>query len=247
MFSLVTLLAFLTTPPQKPTFEVLAHQAQGARDSHNLEEAAELYQEALALRPDRQDRLWKYGAIAYHKNSFSEFTPAFRRLSSLTSTAPVWTIPVVVTKLDDSHHKTPQLVVAAGLSGLRKEWLPKEVPESDCDVVCKPGEATASPMERDPKTATAGFEALVIDRPDVFDGHFRYGAYLLQDDMNPGIGEIWESTPAESDQSKQALGEHQRALTRASTSQRSMAHLAEKLTLCESGPNSFGCDFTKNT
>ena len=86
--------------------------------------------------------------------------------------------------------KTPDIVVAVGIAGLRKRWIPAEVPESEQAKVLKLGDAMATFMLRDTKDAFNKFEAALRDYPQEPDLHFRYGAFLLEPDFDRGIEEI---------------------------------------------------------
>jgi tetratricopeptide (TPR) repeat protein len=86
--------------------------------------------------------------------------------------------------------KTPEIIVASGIAGLREPWTPPEVPESERDKVFKLGDAMAAVMEQDSKEAMEKFGAVVRDYPEDPNIHFRYGAFLLQQDPDRGIQEI---------------------------------------------------------
>lgn len=86
--------------------------------------------------------------------------------------------------------KTPEIVVASGIAGLRETWIPPEVPESERDKVFKLGDAMAAGMEQDSKEALQKFEVVVRDYPKDPNIRFRYGAYLMRQDPERGIQEI---------------------------------------------------------
>ncbi len=86
--------------------------------------------------------------------------------------------------------KTPDIIVAAGIAGLREAWTPPEVPESERDKVFKLGDAMAAVMEQDSKEATEKFAVVMRDYPGDANVHFRYGAFLVQQDPEQGIREI---------------------------------------------------------
>ena len=97
-------------------------------------------------------------------------------------------------------NKTPEMVVAAGIAGLRKRWVPPEVPESDRVKVLKLGEAMATFMVGDTKEAFNQFEALLRDYPMEPDFHYRYGAFLVAEgDADRGIAEIKKALGLEPD------------------------------------------------
>jgi tetratricopeptide (TPR) repeat protein len=86
--------------------------------------------------------------------------------------------------------KTPEIVVASGIAGLRETWIPPEVPEAERDKVFKLGDAMAAGMEQDSKEALEKFEVAVRDYPKDPNIRFRYGAYLMRQDPERGIQEI---------------------------------------------------------
>lgn len=86
--------------------------------------------------------------------------------------------------------KTPDVVVALGIAGLRKRWIPTEVPETEGDKVLKLGDAMATFMLRDTKSAFDEFEAALREYPQEPNLHFRYGAFLLEPDFDRGMEEI---------------------------------------------------------
>jgi tetratricopeptide (TPR) repeat protein len=96
----------------------------------------------------------------------------------------------ILTELTRVDHKSPEIVAAAGIAGLRRAWLPFEVPESDRELVFKLGDAMASAMDFDAKEAIGKFEELVQQYPDEPNAHFRFGAYLATEDSDRGIAEI---------------------------------------------------------
>lgn len=97
---------------------------------------------------------------------------------------------VILTELTRMDRKTPEISVAAGIAGLRKPWLPSEVPEADRDRVSKLGDAMATAMELDAKGSIAKFEALLLENPADPDIHFRFGALLMQQDPERGMSEL---------------------------------------------------------
>jgi Tfp pilus assembly protein PilF len=88
--------------------------------------------------------------------------------------------------------KAPEVIAAAGIAGLRRPWLPADVPEADREKVFKLGDAMAAGMERDPKAALEKFEAAVEAFPAEANIHFRFGAFLIAESeaSDRGIGEI---------------------------------------------------------
>jgi tetratricopeptide (TPR) repeat protein len=85
---------------------------------------------------------------------------------------------------------TPDLIVAAGIAGLRRPWLATEVPESERELVYRVGDAMASGMEQDYKVADQKFDEVLKAYPSEPNVHFRYGALLYNQDADRGIEEI---------------------------------------------------------
>ena len=96
----------------------------------------------------------------------------------------------VLTELTRMHAKTPEVIAAAGIAGLRRSWLPAEVPESERELVFKLGDAMGSAMELDYKEGTQKFEAVLQQFPDEPNVHFRFGAFLNVQDSVRGVEEI---------------------------------------------------------
>ena len=96
----------------------------------------------------------------------------------------------VLTALTRSDKKTPEIVVAAGIAGLRRPWVPIEVPEADRELVYRTGDAMASAFELNYKEANQKFEELLQAYPSEPNVHFRYGALLYIQDADRGIEEI---------------------------------------------------------
>ena len=96
----------------------------------------------------------------------------------------------VLTDLTRADKKTPEIIAAAGIAGLRRPWVPAEVPQSDQELIYRLGDAMAAAMERDYKTANQKFEELLQTYPADPNIHFRYGALLYIQDEDRGIAEI---------------------------------------------------------
>ncbi len=99
----------------------------------------------------------------------------------------------VLTDLTRIDKKTPEIIAAAGIAGLRRLWLPPEVPESERDLVYRTGDAMTSAMELNYKEANQKFEELLKAYPSEPNVHFRYGALLYIQDADRGIDEIKEA------------------------------------------------------
>jgi tetratricopeptide (TPR) repeat protein len=246
MLMLAPLDVSLAAPAQDaaPSFAALSTQAQTARDAHQLEKAAELYTQALNLKPDWEDGLWSLGSIAYDLDRYGDCANAFQKLSEVKPNGvPGWTMRglceyklrdygaaldslthaeqlgfnenaelaraarlhyalllsktgafekaiATLTDLTRIDKKTPEIVAAAGIAGLRRPWLPAEVPESERELVYRLGDAMASAMELDYTSANRKFEELLQAYPAEPNVHFRYGALLHIQDADRGIEEI---------------------------------------------------------
>jgi tetratricopeptide (TPR) repeat protein len=91
---------------------------------------------------------------------------------------------VVLTLLARSSPITPEFAAAAGIAGLRKTWLLREVPESEQPLVMAFGEALVAAFAQDPKTAVAKFETALASYPGNPDIHYRLGAYLMKQGLD---------------------------------------------------------------
>jgi len=86
--------------------------------------------------------------------------------------------------------KTPEIIAATGIAGLRRLWLPSEVPEAERDLVYQVGNAMAYGMEQDYKVADQKFDEVLKAYPSEPNVHFRYGAMLYIQDDGRGIEEM---------------------------------------------------------
>ncbi len=59
-------------PPVQSRGNTLESRAEAARAAGRLDEAAELYRQALAARPRWAEGLWALGTIAYEQDRFAE-------------------------------------------------------------------------------------------------------------------------------------------------------------------------------
>lgn len=85
---------------------------------------------------------------------------------------------------------TPEIMAAAGIAGLRRPWVPPEVPESERQMVYRVGDAMTSAMRLDYAAANKKFDELLPAYPSEPNIHFRYGALLYIQDADRGIDEI---------------------------------------------------------
>lgn len=63
-----------------PKFDALAAKAAAARDAGQLDEAIDLYRQALALKADWTEGTWSLGTALYELDRFGEARDAFRRV-----------------------------------------------------------------------------------------------------------------------------------------------------------------------
>jgi predicted Zn-dependent protease len=96
----------------------------------------------------------------------------------------------ILADLTRDQHKTPETIVATGIAGLRRPWLPSEAPESERDAIFRVGDAMASAMEQDYKAARQKFDEVLKAYPSDPNIHFRYGALLCSLDDDRGMDEI---------------------------------------------------------
>ncbi|MGB7759028.1 MAG: tetratricopeptide repeat protein [Bryobacteraceae bacterium] len=106
---------------------------------------------------------------------------------------------ITLVQLTRDDKKTPEIIVASGIAGLREPWTPPEVPESERDKVFKLGDAMAAVMEQDSKEALEKFAVVVRDYPKDANVRFRYGAFLMQEDPERGIQEIGKTLELQPD------------------------------------------------
>jgi tetratricopeptide (TPR) repeat protein len=74
---------------QTPTssFDEVSSRAQQAYDSNHLGEAAQLYAEAVKLRPDWARGWWAQGMIAYERDQYPECRDSLARMVQLDPSA----------------------------------------------------------------------------------------------------------------------------------------------------------------
>src|SRR5262249_22270902 len=108
----------------------------------------------------------------------------------LTKTGSFEKAIAVLTDLTRVAGKTQAAVAAAGIAGLRKTWLPPEVPEADRELVFKLGDAMATAIEAAARGAIQNVEQSAEHSPAEPNVHFRFGAFLNTQDSDRGIEEI---------------------------------------------------------
>ena len=108
----------------------------------------------------------------------------------LTKTGNFERAITILTDLTRKDKKTPEIIAASGIAGLRRPWLPSEVPESERELVYRVGDAMASGMEQNYQEANRKFDEVLKTYPSEPNVHFRYGAMLYIQDADRGIEEI---------------------------------------------------------
>jgi predicted Zn-dependent protease len=84
------------SPPAKPSggpFDDLAARARQAHATQRLDEAADLYQRALKLRPDWTEGRFGLGTVLYDLDRYEEARAAFRRVTAeQPKSGPAWAL-----------------------------------------------------------------------------------------------------------------------------------------------------------
>ena len=227
-----------------PSFEMLARQADEAREANRLDRALSLYRQAVKLKPDWDEGWWAVGTIAYDQDKYAECASAFRRLTALKpELTPAWILSglcqygirhyatayqdllhadklgfqatpdmaragrihlvflltkngnfdralQLCTHLCRNYSVTPDLVAAAGIAGLRRTWLPEEVPSADRPLVMAFGEALAATAAQQYQDAITKYESVLKAYPENAEIHFRFGSYLLSNASERGLDEL---------------------------------------------------------
>ncbi|MGO9255060.1 MAG: tetratricopeptide repeat protein [Bryobacteraceae bacterium] len=106
---------------------------------------------------------------------------------------------VVLTELTRIDKKTPEISAAAGIAGLRRPWVPAEVPEAERDLVYRLGDAMTTAMELDYKAANQKCDELLQAFPSEPNVHFRCGAFLYVQDGDRGVEEIKKTVALDPD------------------------------------------------
>ena len=179
-------------------------------DLDRYDECAPAFRRLTAVKPDSvpawtmaglcEYQLRKYGAAVEslshaERLKFQEPTELAQAArvhyaGALTKTGNFERAIAVLTDLTRVSRKTPEIIAAAGIAGLRRPWLPSEVPEADRELVYKLGDAMASAMEFDAKASARKFEELALQYPQEPNVHFRFGAYLNAQGLDRGVEEI---------------------------------------------------------
>lgn len=179
-------------------------------DQDKYAECAPAFRKLAALKPDLAAAWTMAGLCEYRLREFNTALSSLERVEQLgfqenaelarsarlhlaillTHTGAFEKAITVLTELTRIDKKSPEIVMIAGIAGLRKPWLPSEVPESERDKVIKLGDAMGAAMEQNNKAANEKFEVALQDYPSEANIHFRYGAFLRLQDLNRGIDEI---------------------------------------------------------
>jgi len=181
-----------------------------AYDRDEYAECAPDFHRLAALKPDLVPAWTMAGLCDYHLRDYDAALKSLRQTERLRfqenkelSRAARLHLALVLTKIGNYEkalvllteltridQKSPEIMVACGIAGLRRPWIPPEVPESSRDMVFKLGDAMAAAMDLDAKGATEKFETALRDYPKESNIHFRFGAYLMQRDPDRGVQEI---------------------------------------------------------
>jgi tetratricopeptide (TPR) repeat protein len=179
-------------------------------DQDQYKECAADFRRLAALKPDQAPGWTMAGLCEYHLRDYDAALKSllqaqrlgFPEGADLTRAARLHLALVLIklsrfenaittlVRLTRDDKKTPEIVVASGIAGLREPWIPPEVPASERDKVFKLGDAMAAVMEQDSKQALEKFGIVVRDYPEDANVRFRYGAFLMQEDPERGIQEI---------------------------------------------------------
>jgi len=190
-----------------------------AYDLDNYTECASDFSRLAALKPDLAPA-WSYEGMCEYR--LREYDAALHSLTQVQhlqfkeepdlSRAAMLHLALVLTKLGDPERaivllfdlssieeKRPEIIVAAGIAGLKKQWIPPEVPQSEQDKVFKLGDAMATVMQRDATGAMTKFETAVRDYPQEPEIHYRFGAFLMEEDPDRGLQELKKTLELEPD------------------------------------------------
>lgn len=80
-------------PSLTSSFAQLSEAASRAREADHEDEAIQLYQKALALKPDWQEGMWYLGSLFYEKEQYAAARDVLRRFAgSAVETGPGWAL-----------------------------------------------------------------------------------------------------------------------------------------------------------
>lgn len=181
-----------------------------AYDLDKYTECASDFHRLAALKPNLAPAWTLEGVCEYHLRDYDAALKSLTRVQRVgfqenleLSRAARLHLALVLSKLGyfekaiallfdltADERKTSEIIVAAGIAGLRKRWIPPEVPESERDEVFKLGDAIANVMDPNYKVAIDKFETALQDYPKEPEIHYRFGAFLMGNHPDRGIQEI---------------------------------------------------------
>ncbi len=181
-----------------------------AYDLDDYSGCASAFQRLSQVKPDGAPGLTMSGLCEYKLRNYGPALDSFARVEELgfnenaelaraarlhyalllSKTGSFEKAITVLTDLTRVDKKTPEIIAAAGIAGLRRPWLPAEVPEPERELVYRLGDAMTCAMELDYTAANRKFEELLQAYPAEPNVHFRYGALLHIQDADRGIEEI---------------------------------------------------------
>lgn len=181
-----------------------------AYDSDKFSECAPFFHRLAAVKPEVAPAWIMAGLCEYGRHNYDEARKSLLTAEQLKFEAPpelsraarlhlaIVLIKtgsfekalVLLTELTRMDRKTQDILVAAGIAGIRMPWLPSEVPEAERERVYKVGDAISTAMEQDAKGAIAKFEDALQKFPSDPDIHFRFGAFLMLQQPERGMGEL---------------------------------------------------------
>lgn len=181
-----------------------------AYDTDKVSECGPLFHRLVALKPDLSPGWIMAGLCEYGQRNYDEARKSLLTAENLKFAGPTELsraarlhLAIVLTKagafekaivllteLTRMDRKTQDILVAAGIAGIRKPWTPAEVPEGERERVFKLGDAMSTAMELDAKGAIPKFEDALRSFPSDPDIHFRFGAFLLQQSPDRGLAEL---------------------------------------------------------
>jgi tetratricopeptide (TPR) repeat protein len=85
---------------------------------------------------------------------------------------------------------SPELVVVAGLAGLRRPIFPEQLLPDDRELVFRMGRAVLTSNERRAEEAGKEFEDIIREFPKTPNVHYMYGAELLPNEPEKGVAEM---------------------------------------------------------
>ncbi len=210
----------------KKALKLKPNWPEGLWEAGSIEYGQDLYKECsadfrrlAALKPDEPPGWTMAGLCEYHLRDYDAALKSLLQAQQSRLPEPaelanatrlhlalvlikLGRFETAIAKLIELTHdtkKTPEIIVASGIAGLRQPWTPPEVPEADRDKVFKLGDAMAAGMEQDSKDALDKFAVVVRDYPNDPNIHFRYGAFLMRQDPDRGVQEIGKALELQPD------------------------------------------------